>query len=414
MSRFACLLAVLSLGLSLASGCGGGHMVSSTAPTITSSGSTTANGSGASSTPSGSASGTAASGTSATGSGTGNVSGTTTSSSSGPGQSQSSTFIFVQNSQGGMGLQELRFNSDSSIQPVAGSPFATAGQPFGIAGNYLIAGAGANMIAAYSVSPSTGAVTKTSSAVPGGTVAGSSNFVYAGTTNAIYGYALSNGELTAVPGSPFEVTIPNPCSCATPDYGSLQIVQGYLFYMDNADHSGSSANVAKIQDDGSFIPKSFAPGNGGELVASPNGKFVYVSDSGASSLELFTFDSATGSVQAAGSTGPDVTGIINSTSSFMFTAGLGNGGTIDTYSIDPQSGMFSIVSSAQDPQGTPVAIDPSNKYLLTLDHPTSNSAAIGVWSIDAATGALSQVNSYSLGSYSNTYAAGGFVVGKFQ
>jgi len=269
-------------------------------------------------------------------------------------------------------------------------------------------------MAAYSVNPSTGAVTQTSSAVPAGaSVAGNSNFLYAGTTNAIYGYALSNGELTPVPGSPFEVTTPDPCGCATPDYGSLQIVQGYLFYVNNADHAGDSAIAAKVQSDGSIVPKRFVQGNGGELVATPNGKFVYVSDSGASALELFTFNSATGNVQAAGNTGPDVTGIIDAKSSFMFVSGNG-GGTIDTYRIDPQTGMMSQASSVQDPQGTPVAVDPSNKYLLTLDHPTSNSSAIGVWLIDGSTGALTKVNSYSLGSCTSTYGAGGFVVGKFQ
>jgi len=68
-----------------------------------------------------------------------------------------------------------------------------------------------------------------------------------------------------------------------------------------------------------------------------------------------------------------------------------------------------------DPQGYPVAVDPSNKYLLTFDQPTSTSSAIGVWSIDAVTGALTRVNSYAVGnSSSNSYAGGGFVVGKFQ
>lgn len=327
--------------------------------------------------------------------------------------------MFVRNSANGSGLQELRLNADGSIQPVAGSPFAINAQPVGIAGNYLLAESGTTM-AAYSVDPSTGVPAKTSSDVPAGqSVAGNSNFVYAGTTNAIYGYAFSNGELTAFAGSPFEVTTPDPCGCATPSYNSLQVAQGYLFFANSADHAGSNLAAGKIQSDGSFTLTGFGGGSGGaaSLLVTPNGKFVYESEDALNSIELFDFNLANGTAQDVGPTPATNLGVIDPSSTYFFT---NDSTAIYTYHIDPQTGQLTSVGTMEDANATPQAVDPSGKYLLVLELPTYSSSSptttfqIGVFSIDTSSGTLTRVTTYSLGSSSSSYWAGGIVVGAFQ
>jgi len=64
-------------------------------------------------------------------------------------------------------------------------------------------------------------------------------------------------------------------------------------------------------------------------------------------------------------------------------------------------------------------IAPSLQPTLTFDTPPASAALTGpygisVWSVDWSTGALTKLGSYSLGPYSSSYAAGGFIVGKFQ
>ena len=311
-------------------------------------------------------------------------------------------------------MQVLRLNSDGTITAVSGSPFAIAANPEAVAGEYLIASTGSG-IAAYKIDPGTGTPTKTSSDVNGGNVAGNSQFVYAGTTNAIYAYALANGQLQAVPGSPFNVGTVDPCGCATPYYNDLAVTQGYLFYADNADHAGASLGAGKIQSNGSFTATSFGSvPSGANLDVAPNGKFLYEASSATGNAQLFDFDPSTGTVQSEGTVEAMNPGPIDPSSTWMFaTVDNSQAQGISTYQINPQSGNLTQTSLLANYTGKPIAVDPSGKYLLTFDYPTQTTYAIDVFAIDSQTGALTKVNSYSLGSYSSTYSASGFVVGKF-
>jgi len=309
----------------------------------------------------------------------------------------------------------LRLNAGGSIQQVNGSPFPYESESIAIAGKYVIAG-NYYSIAGYAVDPATGALTKTSSDVQGGQVAANNEFVYAGNDNAIYAYQLVNGALQPISGEPFAVETGQICECAMPAYGSLQIVQGYLFYGDNADHAGFSAYASKIQSDGSLVPHRIDAGNGGagSVVVAPNGKFVYDIDSSAYALKLSDFDASTGTTQYVGLTTSPESGVIDPSSTFLFTLAASGMG-IDTYHINPQDGTLTKISTvAQEYQTSPQAVDPGGKYLLSLDQPTANTYAIGVWSIDVSSGELTRVGSYALGSYSDSFQPHGLVVGVFQ
>lgn len=329
----------------------------------------------------------------------------------------SSTFIFVENSAAAKQMPVLRLNADGSLQRVNGSPFPNDSQSVAIAGKYVIAGNYYN-IAAYSIDSTTGMLTKTSSDVQGGQLAATNEFVYAGNDNAIYAYQLVSGALSPIPGEPFAVQPAPICDCAMPAYGSPQIAQGYLFYADNADHAGTSVYAARIQGDGSLVPNRIdVVGNGGSasVVVSPNGKFVYGMDESMYALSLWDFDAQSGAPQYVGLTPAPNGGVIDPSSKFLFATST-TGTSVDTYRIDPQDGTLTKLTSASFTgyQTLPQTIDPSGKYLLSLEQPVLNSYAIGVWSIDVSSGTLTRVGSYSLGSTSDSFQPHGLVVGNFQ
>ena len=329
---------------------------------------------------------------------------------------QSATFIFVKNSGAGTGLQVLRFNDNGSIVPVSGTPFPYNSQSLGIAGHFLLAGP-RGQIATYSDDPNSGTPKQVSTFVKGGfSAAGDDHFVYAGDENAIYGYSLLDGQLAALAGFPVGV-LANPCICATPLYGSLAIRQGYLFYSTSAGHAGSSFSVQKIQADGSLgtatTGSSGAPS--AAINVTPDGRFVYLADGSKPSLTVTPFDSASGKLGVAEPVGPDSLfdlGAIDPGSQFLITRQYVPTSGIGFYRIDPKTGHLTLAALSSE-AGTPEAIDPSGKYLLTFENPTQLTYAIGVFAIDANTGNLSRIGSYPLGSYSNDYAPAGFIVAKF-
>jgi len=334
-----------------------------------------------------------------------------------PPSTASSTFVFVENAGTAKQMAVLRLNADGSLKSVNGSPFPYDSASIAIAGNYVIAGNYYD-IAAYSVDPTTGTLTKTSSDVQGGQLAATNEFVYAGNDNAIYEYQLVNGSLSPIPGEPFAIQ-PGPiCDCAMPAYASLEIAQGHLFYADNAGHAGTSAYAATIQGDGSLLPNRIdVIGDGGSasIVVSPNGKFVYGIDESMHALSLWDFDGNTGAAQYVGLTTASNGGVIDPSGTFLF-ATPATGSSIDTYRINPQDGTLTEVASAvfTGYQTSPQAFDPTGKYLLSLDSPTATTYAIGVWAIDASSGSLRRVGSYSLGSTSDSFGPRGLVVGSFQ
>ena len=393
MRTFVSLLVLLfSCSLMLLLGCTGMPAANSLSPVVTASGAPQGNSGSASGTP------TAAS------------------------NPQSSTFVFVANAGTGTDLQAFRLNRDGSLVPVLESSFASGSQILGVAGGYLVAGSSGQM-ATFHVDPASGALAQMSSIVSGGSsIVGNDHFVYAGTTNAIYGYAVNNGQLSPLPGFPYAVEA-NPCNCAVPIYRNLTIRQGYLFYAVNANHAGSWFEVKKVGGDGTLSDAPTAAcANGGvnapaTISVSPDGRFVYEGSGAFPSLELTAFDPNSGTLSCSQYTGrQDVfdSGVIDPGGHLLFAhqQSASASAAIGTYSIDSTTGQLTSVSSFPS-SGQPETTDPSGKFLLTIETPSPASFALGVYSINSNDGSLSQVGSYPLGADSASYFPVGLVVGQF-
>jgi YVTN family beta-propeller protein len=144
------------------------------------------------------------------------------------------------------------------------------------------------------------------------------------------------------------------------------------------------------------------------LVLHPTQNFVYVASANygapTSTIAGFQFDAASGALTPlAGSPYPThgtnqvVTPIIDPLGKFLFVVNSGSN-TIQAFAIDPASGVLT------DVPGSPFAsagtspsqawMDPSGKYLYSAD---SGSNTVSAYAINAATGAVSVINSVPAG-----------------
>ena len=347
--------------------------------------------------------------------------GTTTGGTTGGQNPPTSTFIFVRNGLDGKGLPVLRLNENGSIEAVAGSPFPFNAQSLGVAGHHLVAG-DRKTITAYAVDPKTGMVTPTSTAVAGsGSIAGDDKFVYAG-RDAIYGYAFRNGALTPLPGFPFGADPPGTCDCASSFYSDLALYQGYLFYSLSRGHGGSGFGVKKIQADGTFSDINRESCNAGSssgpsarISVTPNAKFIYETSSGFSSLQLIPFDPGSATLGCSESSGGENlfdSGVIDPSSRFLAATQNFSGQAIGIYRIDPNTGHLSVASSTPS-KAFPEAIDPTGKYLLTLESSGSGNWGITVYTIEANTGTITRVSNFPLAPTTPEFVADELVVGQF-
>ena len=114
----------------------------------------------------------------------------------------------------------------------------------------------------------------------------------------------------------------------------------------------------------------------------PNGKFVYVGNSGSNDLSIYTIDVTTGKLTLAGTVNGILGILIHPSGKFGYV-----GSSI--YTIDTTTGAltFAGTTGAGSSPG-PSTIHPSGKFAYGLDH---NSNTIFMYSIDAATGSLTLV-----------------------
>src|SRR5690349_19614982 len=133
-----------------------------------------------------------------------------------PTPSANGTFVYFSTSTANANASSTtgyRLNSDGTLTPLPGSPFAVSGG-LAAAGNFLAASSG-NTVSTFQVDPATGALSATGSgsANGAGAIAADSRNVYvsgnipANNSTGIYGFAISGtGALTALPGSPYTFT----------------------------------------------------------------------------------------------------------------------------------------------------------------------------------------------------------------
>ncbi len=205
------------------------------------------------------------------------------------------------------------FTADASgvLSPIAGSPFP-AGNNFFLTvdplGRFLF---GAEMdpvgsIAAYTIDPSTGALTNVPGSpfpvdpaatinprVGGIAVDSTGSFVFASlvNTNQIVAFsASSSGVLTPVPGSPFSTTgMPGP----------ILVVKNFLYVSD-----GSLAGYDIDPSNGVLSPFSVSPSEvlSGAITTDFGGNFIYAA--GASGMTTYSIDANTGALTQVGTAVP--------------------------------------------------------------------------------------------------------------
>jgi 6-phosphogluconolactonase (cycloisomerase 2 family) len=163
----------------------------------------------------------------------------------------------------------------------------------------------------------------------------------------------------------------------------------FAYVADGGDNSDGSkgVNVSMYTIDAATgvltsIGKVAAGLSPSSIAIHPNGKFVYVGNSGSNDLSIYTIDATTGKLTLTGT----VAGILG-----ILIHPSGKFGYVGTsiYTIDTTTGAlrFAGTTGAGSSPG-PSTIHPSGKFAYGMDH---NSNTVFMYSIDAATGSLTLI-----------------------
>lgn len=266
---------------------------------------------------------------------------------------------------------------------------------------------GAGFVYAYSINGTTGALTLISSYSTGAnsravTVDPDGKYLYVANgrlsilaDRTVMVYAInSDGALT------YKTTIDTnqgPCSIAVdPANKFLYILESYAYDI-----------LAYTIGDGTYISigtYTASPGQSGmnypypkSIAITPSGKYTYSVYEGMSGgIYVYAVDSSTGALGSRVSYEPgysDLNGItIHPGGKFVYvTASGGNDGYVLLYTADADTGVLTYVSSTSVSYlgSTSPNVDPSGKFLYITNW---NSANVGVYSIDPATGALTEIS----------------------
>ncbi|HUD64628.1 MAG TPA: beta-propeller fold lactonase family protein [Candidatus Sulfotelmatobacter sp.] len=114
----------------------------------------------------------------------------------------------------------------------------------------------------------------------------------------------------------------------------------------------------------------------------PNGKFVYVGNSGSNDLSIYTIDATSGKLTLTGTVAGILGIVIHPSGQFGYVS-------TSIYTIDTTTGAltFAGTTGAGSSPG-PSTIHPSGKFAYGMDH---NSNTVFMYSIDAATGSLTLI-----------------------
>ena len=325
-----------------------------------------------------------------------------------PTPTTTSTLVFVGGTVSG-GITVFKLASDGSLTQVQGDIPSANTLPSAIAqsGTLLVAaqpnqntGLGQGQLHLFSINGQTGAISLKASAtlpVTGGSSFGeysaamNDEFAYIGTQNGIYGFSVANGELTPIPGSPFQ-TLAAPDDFKLSTYGFLSINGSFLMA---AHGSNSAVQSLRIGADGALTPVNNST-NGGSftgMVLSPAGTQVYASFSG--HLITLPFNTGDGSFGALVDTiatnqfqGNFEGRIAVSPSGNFLYENFDQQPGINIYSVNQQSGKFTFVNQASaEDQGKGIAIDPSGKFIVAVVGDDAGQHTL-VYSVNPSTGGL--------------------------
>ncbi|MDH5526334.1 MAG: Ig-like domain-containing protein [Nitrospirota bacterium] len=259
------------------------------------------------------------------------------------------------------------------------------------------ADSGALSISAYTISPTTGALT----AAGGKTVAGaptalavdrSGSFLYAGVsgTNQISPFSINatTGSLTAL--ASVALGVAPTGMAASPDKSFLCVVESTTGTLSSFPINPDGTLGAKtVQGTGMTNPRS--------VIVGPNGMFVYVADRALSNLHAYGVTGAGGALTLEGTHASGSGPVALATSPigwFVYTANNA-GNSVSIYFNDLWSyntlGIYSLVYTGSAPTGaspTAIAIHPSGQYAYVANGADNT---IWVYSRDTMTGGLTSL-----------------------
>jgi 6-phosphogluconolactonase len=311
--------------------------------------------------------------------------------------------------------------NSGNLSSINGSPFAAGAGATGIvidptAGFAFVANTGSNDISRFSISANGTLVAMTPNQVligtPGGMAMDASGkflFVTLPLNNAISIFAVSSGNLTEVPNSPFSsdaFNIQAPIAVAvSPKSNFLYIVNQValnqvngsvsIFSFDTSTGELPALNPATPNVAAAAFPPVQVGTTPSAIAISPGGSFVYVTNSGTNNVNGFAVDtgatnpSNVGDLVTIGTPFPaglhPVAAAIDPSGQFLYVVNQ-NSNTVSGYRIAHTDGKLTTLANSPYNTGAgPVAIgiSPANKFLYV----SNNSAnTISTFSIDPPSG----------------------------
>jgi YVTN family beta-propeller protein len=316
-------------------------------------------------------------------------------------------FAYVANQTANTISEFLIDSASGQLIPIAGSPIASTGNgPVATAidpnGVYLyVANNLSNTVSVYAIDDATGALTAAAEAIPVGSsptglaLDPTGRFLYVANTvsNSVSAFSLQNGIATAISGSPYAVGR-GPVGLATNPGGN------FLYVTDFTDGTVTAFAIDSATGALFYVSGSpFAAGAGAISVAvDPTSTFAYGANQNAGSISSYSIDISTGAL-AALSGSPQSTGsaplavAVDPAGTFAYAANVTSSTDIASYAITPASGTLTL-SSTSGAEVLPIslAIDTvahtAGEFLYATNF---TSGSVSVFTVDAATGALTAV-----------------------
>lgn len=280
-----------------------------------------------------------------------------------------------------------------------------------------VANFSSNSVNVYSINGDTGALTLLSAVsatapihvtiAPSGKFVYVANYVAAGTISA-FSVNPTTGALTPVPGSPF--------AAGTSPRGIAITPSGRFLYSANygsSDVSGFTINEAT----GALTPVPGSPFAVGSipytLSVSPSGQFLYIPNCASDNISAFTIVDTTGALNPIPGSPFQDTGIskdptgtgacpvfvaVSPSGEFAFVANH-RSFEIAVYRVNPSTGSLAPIARSPFPSATPrpiqIIFGPAGRTIYVAGHGgpsiSRDNGSVSVYSLDTATGALSLV-----------------------
>jgi YVTN family beta-propeller protein len=224
-------------------------------------------------------------------------------------------------------------------------------------------------VLAYTINPTTGALTSTTGGIIGNDINGTPGFFNSVTVDPSgkFAYAADGGACPQCGGS----------------FGSSSSVSMYTVNST----TGALTSIGII-----------AAGTGPDFVAvDPASKFVYVTNFGSNDVSMYTIDATTGALASIGTiaagTGP-FSVAVDPAGKFAYVTNFGSN-DVSMYTINATTGaLTSIGTIAAGTKPASVVVDPSGKFAYAVNF---NSNDVSMYTINAATGTLTSIGTIAAG-----------------